>query len=297
MPFVGLVVAAVAGEDKGFVGIAESLGNHGHNHGNLHPCAIDSQLYLAFLAGHDVLEDNLVGRLVEDAGNAEYQDGPCIGEHAAEQGEVNLPAQAEDFAPESQRDDSRAEEVDIEDMPYGGRPSGYHVRQDEEEDEVQRDVECDESGFQYGKPHGAFLIPEISEWDGLEGIECHHACHGHHIFGMCGIAHGSADGRQCQPHDGKEAQAHGSHGKEGGGVYALGIVLVGTVDEPEERSLHAEGEDDEEESRIAVDFSDYAITSACCRNPRSVERYKKVVEEAAYDAAQSVDGSVLGQGF
>ena len=31
-----------------------------------------------------------------------------------------------------------------------------------------------------------------------------------------------------------------------GGVYALGIVLVGTVDEPEERSLHAEGEDDEE---------------------------------------------------
>ena len=48
------------------VSIAESLGNHRHNHRNLAGCSVDSELRMSIALLIDVREENLVGCLVQN---------------------------------------------------------------------------------------------------------------------------------------------------------------------------------------------------------------------------------------
>ena len=67
---------------KRLIGIAECLGNHGHNHGHLDTRPIDGQFADGFfLVGIYQGEYHLVCSLIEDACNAQQENGPGIGEH------------------------------------------------------------------------------------------------------------------------------------------------------------------------------------------------------------------------
>lgn len=76
---VGLAAVGVAAlvEDKRLVGVAEGLCDERHDHGYLDGGAIDAELYvdLTVHVGRYEGEDNFVGRLVEDAGNAQARMG------------------------------------------------------------------------------------------------------------------------------------------------------------------------------------------------------------------------------
>ena len=71
---VGLFTIAVVAltKDKGLVSVTKGLRNERHYHRNLHSCAVNTQLHVYFFPnmGGDKREDDLIGRLVENAGYA-----------------------------------------------------------------------------------------------------------------------------------------------------------------------------------------------------------------------------------
>ena len=251
-----VILVGLLAEHKGFVGVAEGLRYHRHNHGNLHCRAVDAELHLSFFARHEVAEEHLVGRLVEDAGDAEYQYRPGVGEHAAQQPRVEAVAEACQFAAEEEGDQHRAEQVDAEGVAHadggvvefchnlsrGGQ--GVERGQQQEEDEVEADVEHDEKQFQRGKLYGFLLIAQIGEGYALESVDCH--AHGHHaeVFRVVGIAQRGGYLRQQSEHGCNKQQPHAAHGDERGGIDAHGVFL-GFVYKAEEGGFHAEGEQHE----------------------------------------------------
>ena len=68
--FVVLVLALA--KHKRLVGVAERLSNQRHNHCHLHSRAVDAQLLLLVGCLVDDGEQNLVGGLVENTGDAEH---------------------------------------------------------------------------------------------------------------------------------------------------------------------------------------------------------------------------------
>ena len=131
----------------------------------------------------------------------------------------------------------------------------------------------------------------------MKGIEGNDYGHHHHVFRVGGIAQGTTDGGKGEGDGGNKANSHGEHGGEGRGIDAGRGGFIFTVDESEERGLHAEGENDEEEGSIAVNLRHNAVATACRRDFGRVERYEQIVQKAADDAAQAVDGRVFGQRF
>ena len=75
-PILVLVFILDSCKDDRLVGEAERLCNHRHNHGNLRASTIDAQLRMHIAALVDVREQHLVGRLVQDTGNAQHQNRP-----------------------------------------------------------------------------------------------------------------------------------------------------------------------------------------------------------------------------
>ena len=85
---VGLpaVLVLSLAEHERLIRIAESLGDHGHYHGNLHASTVDAQFGLGrFRVAVHQREDDFVGRLVQDACNTENQDGPTVAQHTFHQ--------------------------------------------------------------------------------------------------------------------------------------------------------------------------------------------------------------------
>ena len=78
------------------------MGNHRHNHGYFGARTVDTKFYMPLVGRLDERVEYLVGGLVEDAGDTEYEDGPCVGEHALEQRSVELPSEAGQLAVEEE---------------------------------------------------------------------------------------------------------------------------------------------------------------------------------------------------
>ena len=268
-----------------------------HNHGYLHRRPIDAELHLTFPPGHKLREEDFVGRLVEDARDAEHQNGPRIAEHATQERFVQPPAHTEKFFPKSEGDEAGAGEVDGKDIVYLHHKILHNGRQNEEEEEIERDVEEDETEFEDGKLHRAFLIAKVAEGDGLKGIERYGRRHHPHVFRMVGIAHPAGNAAQPQQHQGDECQAHAAHSDEGSGVDASRVALVLAVDEAKQRGLHAESEDDEKQRGVGIDFRHHAISTGRSRDFGRVERHEQVVEKAPHDGTHSIDGGVFSKRF
>ena len=296
---LGFLAAAffAAAEDEGFVGIAEGLGNQGHNHGYLHTGTIDAQLHLALLAGDEVVEAYLVRHLVEDAGDAEEQQGPCVAEHLFQQLPVYAAAQLAEFGQEAQGDAGGTDEVhdkDIAHLVVGVIPA-HQLRVgmvkawgDKEHEEVQADVAKDIQKFEEGELERPALEAQQGEEDGLEGIDGHHTAHHGEEFGMGVVAeamgYGLDEAEEQEQEQGRDA-AHGrqSRGEDGVGAVA---VLVGKI---EEGGLHAKGEDDQHEGGVGINLGDNAIAAGGGSNLIGVERDEQVVQETAYNTAHAVN--------
>ena len=83
---VGFTVVLVAAfpENERFIGVAESLCNHGHDHGYFHCGSIDTEFDVPFMATANHGVNDFVRRLVQDAGNAQNKYGPGVAQHAFE---------------------------------------------------------------------------------------------------------------------------------------------------------------------------------------------------------------------
>ena len=110
-----------------------------------------------FLVGIDQGEEDLVGHLIQNAGDAQHQDGPRVGEHLLEQSAVELPMDAEQVGQEEDGDKARAEQVDEEDVEHGCLSQQYKV------DDVQSDVQDDEQHLERREAYGPFLKSQVTE--------------------------------------------------------------------------------------------------------------------------------------
>ena len=275
---VGLVLVLVPalGKDDGLVGIAEGLGDHGHDHGDLHTAAVYAQQSLALgRVGVDEGEDDLVGRLVQDACHTQDEEGPGVGEHPPEQAAVEVPLHVNELGDEEEGQDARADEVEDEDIGHVARAQHHEVEQ------VQADIECDEEHLHAGELDGSLLEPQVAEGKGLDDIDAHH--HGHHqeIVGMGLVVDGLGQGideakDQCQ----EEGGENGDEG-EAGGEDGVGLLLV-LVGKAEEGRLHAEGQDDQDQGHVAVEVGDDAVLAGI--EHTGIDGYEQVVEESAHNA-------------
>ena len=191
---VVFVIFLVLAENEGFVGVAEGLGYHGHDHGYLDTGAVDAELHLAFVAGHKVAEDEFVGRLVEDAGNAEHQYGPGVAPHGTHQLAVEDPSEAGQLFPQQGYRDEGAEEVYGEDVAHADFKTVHQSRQQEEEHQVEHDVEGDVEQFEGGKLERALLVAQVGKGNAQESIDGHAEGHHLHILRVPAIVEKSGDG-------------------------------------------------------------------------------------------------------
>ena len=111
---------------------------------------------------------------------------------------------------------------------------------------------------------------------------------------MVGIAHLLAQWPEQQHHQRHKDECHAAHGDERGGVDAL-RVLVLFVGETEVGGLHAEGEQHHHQGGVGIDVGNDTIAAGGSWNLGGVEGHQQVVQKAADDAGQTIDGRVLGQ--
>lgn len=299
LAFLALGVTAVA-EDKRLVGVAEGLSDHGHNHGNLDTAAVDAELDLALVAGDDEGVADFVGDLVEDAYDAEEEQGPGVGKHFFEQRAVDTVAEMAQFGDEGEGDRGGADEVGEEDVTYevvgvvpgheGGESAGESGRPKEEE-EVEGDIADDEEEFEGGEFPGAAFEAEETEEDGLEGVDCDDTSHHADILGMGGHSQGSGDGGDEATDGGKKERGHYSYRREGGAEDLAGLLFA-LVGEVEESGFHTKSKDYQQERGVGVDFGDGAVAAGDGGNLVGVEGHEQIVEETPDDAAEAIDDSI-----
>ena len=177
------------GKHKRLVGVAESLCDECHDHGEFHRAAVDAELHDAFMSRNEFGKEDFVDRLVENARNAEYQDGPRIGKHGADERTVDTPFHTEEFFPKTEGDQSGADEIDEENVSHFDLPSVDETGKNHEEKEIEQNVEGDEAEFQHGEFHRSALITQIAEGHGLKSVERHDSSHHPNVVRMIGIAH------------------------------------------------------------------------------------------------------------
>ena len=288
-----------SGKDKRLVGIAEGLGNHSHNHGNLHAGAVDAQLLTHIGTGIEEGEEYLVQHLVEDAHNAEDEQWPGVLEHALQKWKVESGKfKVFEFAPEAEGDEGGAEEVDIEDIAdivllivplHEGQVLQFGCH--EEDEEVEGDVEDDEGELQCGEFPRLVLVTQSGKEQRLEGIQRNDDGHHRNILGVSPVAHSIGDGAQQSENTKNEKETHRAHRAQSGGENILAILAF-LIREIEEGGLHAEGENHQQQGSIGVDVGDDAIATRGSGDMVGVEGNEQVVEEPANDAAQAIDDRV-----
>ena len=281
------VFVACGGEDHRLVGIAKGLSDHRHDHGYLDAAAVDAQEHVGrLLVGIDQREKYLVGHLVENARNAQHEDGPGVREHAPQEHAVEAPFDFKELRDEEQRDEGGADEVDEEDV------EDRRQMEPHEADEVEGNVEGDEEQLERSRAQGALLEPQERERQRLQGIHRHYDCHHQEILRMRAVAqiirNGTNEGEDAEEKNARERSDEGkARGEDGVGPKAL---VVGVA---EERRLHAEGEDHQNERHVGIDVGADAVVARSGRHIVGVERHEQVVEKTTHYAGQTVDGCVF----
>ena len=286
-------------KNKGLVGIAEGLGDEGHEHGNLHAGAIDAELHAALVARQQLWQQYLVGHLIEDAHDAEEQQWPGIVEHALEQLKIEKrEAKVLELFEEAKGDDGGAEEVDAEDVAHlVGLAVPAHpaqvapMRRYKEDEERQHDRQEDETNLEAKELPRLALLSQAGKEDGLEGVQRHYNGHHLYVFRVVGIAHCRADRANKQHHQGHKQRRHRAYGRQCGAEH-LSLVHALAVGVVEEGRLHAEGEYHQQQCGVGIDVGYYAVATRGGAHVISVDGDQQVVQEPAHDAAQAVDDRV-----
>ena len=295
-----------APKDKGLVGIAERLCQQAHDHGNLDASAVDAELHKTFFSRHQTGVGHLVEGLAEIAHNTKQQDGPGIMQHTPGQLPAETVGDALYLVPEAEHDDERAQQVGKEDEAHAvvvplverlhGRESVEEQGKDKEDDEVKDDVDDDKQQLECHELYGTMLLAQIAEEDSLKGI--HRADNGKagDILRVCSIAHRPADGVQQAKDKYQKQYPNTAHQPQGGAEHHARVLDL-LVCKAEVGGFHAEGKQHEQQGRPGVEVADDAVASAFSCDFSCVKGYEQVVEKAADDAAEAVDGRVLSESF
>ena len=252
---IAIVLFLLLSEDERLVGVAEGLRNHCHYHGDFCAGTVDAELHFALFSAQDTRQNHFVGSLVEDAGDAEHEDGPGVGQHPAQEARVKHVAKAGQFFAEEQRDERRAEEVDeksiadsdgrivekcdeIVDFRHFVEPGKSHKEQ-----QIERDVQHDEEQFERSKLDGFPAIAQEGKRNALKGINCHADSHRRNVFRMRSIVH-ELRNRVQKAHDGSnEGYADETDGQQRGRIDPHRLLFL-LVHEAEESRFHSEGQQD-----------------------------------------------------
>ena len=194
-----LVLVLNASEDDRLIGKTEGLRYHRHNHGYLRCCTIDAQLFLHVYTFIYIREEHLVGSLIQDACNTQYEDGPRIAEHGTQQLRVESPAETGIFRDKTYRQHHRTHQVDIEGIAHIIAVYYHKI------DDVEQDADSDIQQLQGSKLQGFLLLTQMRKGNAQEGINGNGNSHHTHIFRMFAIAHQLTDRcQQCQYQYSKE---------------------------------------------------------------------------------------------
>ena len=182
-------------EYEWLVSIAESLGNHCHDHRNLAGCSIDSELRMSIALLIDVREENLIGSLVQNTGNTEHEDRPAVAQHLPDEHFALAPGtflaheSFLQFFIETEGDGGGTNQVDVESITH------IVTIHDDVVNYIERNVQTDEEQLEGSKLQRALLVSEISERNALESINSHGYEHGPYVSRMVGVAHRIAQRR------------------------------------------------------------------------------------------------------
>ena len=110
------------------------------------------------------------------------------------------------------------------------------------------------------------------------------------------VAEPLREGGEEGQHEGKKRERKASYGKQCGGIDVTRI-LFGLVGKAEEGGLHTEGEQNEDECGVGVHVGHHTVFARNCRHHEGIDRDEQVVEEAAYDGGEAVEGGIFEEGF
>ena len=191
---------------------------------------------------------------------------------------------------EEESDESCADEIEEEDVEDVSLAEIY------EEEKVETYIQDDKQKFESSKLYRLLLISKVREWNRLNSVESHHASHHQDVILMVLIAENRADIPDETEDYCKKSGCQDAHHEDGGGEYAVGI-LVFLVGKAEESGLHAECEDDEYQRNVGIEIGHHAVSTTCDGEYVGIERYEQIIEKPAYDAAHSVDSSIFEKRF
>ena len=184
-----LVLVLDTCEHNGLVGKAEGLGDHRHNHRNLRAGTIDTQLLMHITTMIDVGEQHLIRRLVQDTCDAQYEDGPRIAEHGAQELCIEFPAETRIFRDHANGEHHGAHQIDVEGVSHILAVHPIEI------DEVQENAHADIQQFQGRKLQRFLLLTKVSEGNAQESIDGYRNSHHSDIIRMVLVTHQPADRR------------------------------------------------------------------------------------------------------
>ena len=252
----------------------------------------------------DEREYHLVESLIENAGYSEHEDRPGVAKHTLQQSEIHylerhIMLLAIDagchmlvgkLRNEEESDESCADEIEEEDVEDVSLAEIY------EEEKVETYIQDDKQKLESSKLYRLLLISKVRERNRLNSVESHHASHHQDVILMVLIAENRADIPDETEDYCKKSGCQDAHHEDGGGEYAVGI-LVFLVGKAEESGLHAECEDDEYQRNVGIEIGHHAVSTTCDGEHVGIERYEQIIEKPAYDAAHSVDSSIFEKRF
>ncbi len=192
----------------------------------------------------------------------------------------------------------RAEEVRHENEAHAvvelleERLAGRNLRHDQEDEEVQQDARDDEGQLQEHEAQRPALLAQAAEHDCLERILRRDEREHRNVLRVRFIAHRPGNRGQQQEDHREEEDPHAAHHAEGAAVDHL-VVRAGLVREAEERRLHAEGQQRQEQRRVGVQVGHDAVPAALHGDVVRVHRHQQIVQEPPDDAHQPVQGCIL----
>ena len=180
------------------VGIAESLGEHGHYHGNLSGGPINAELHQSLLpVGKEKRIDNLVYRLIQNAYQPENQYRERIDKHPLQQLFINPVSETAKFGNQAKELQTGCYQIGNEDIPHqigrviepidqAGKCSCNHGHSNRK-NKFRTMLAMMETNLMATNLMGRFLKQQISKRNAQKSIECHHYNHHSDEIGMIAI--------------------------------------------------------------------------------------------------------------
>ena len=163
------------------------------------------------------------------------------------------------------------------------------------EEQIEYDIGKYDYQFEYHKPHGALLEPQIRERYRRKSIDGDCYRHYHYELAVVAEHHQGRYLRVEEEKDKYEKQRCGCYGGHSGGIDAVGFLACGVGGKAEVTRLHTIGKYDYNQSYPRVELRDHTVLRYC--NDMRIQGHQEPVEKLAHYAAYAVDGCLFCKSF